>query len=69
MKEVLSDVMSVFWLFQGKVKAIRRLSLLRSIFTTNKLLLLQEPSLWRQPSLGESVAAPLFQGTTVSLSP
>jgi hypothetical protein len=69
MKEVLSDVQSLFWLFQGKVKAIRRLCLLQLIFTTNKLLQLQEPSLWRQPSLGESVAALLFRGTTVSQSP
>jgi hypothetical protein len=65
MKEVLSDVQSLFWLFQGKVKAIRRLCLLQPICTTNRLLQLQEPSLWRQPSLGESVAALLFRGTTV----
>jgi hypothetical protein len=47
-KEVLSDVQSVFWLFQGKVKAIRRLCLLQPIFTINKLLQLQEPSLDRK---------------------
>jgi hypothetical protein len=69
MQEVLSDVHSLFWLFQGKVKAIRRLCLLQPTFTTNKLLQLQEPSLWRQPSLGESVAALLFRGTAVSQSP
>jgi hypothetical protein len=55
-------------LFQGKVKAILRLCLVQRIFTTSKLLQLQEPSLWRRPSLGESVAALQFRGTTVSQS-
>jgi hypothetical protein len=62
----LSGVKSVFWFFQGKVKAIRSLCLLQLIFTINKLLQLQDPSLWRQPSLGESVAALQCRGTTAS---